>query len=292
MTRYPHIRPPGPRRQHGQQHRLGHGGPPAHRDHSDTNDAARPFTRRRQEEGAGAAEENRQDIDPGQPGASARAEFERRRRRDTARRRRRFGRLLAPVVAALGGVPPSTAHWAIGGAADERVGLLLRAAVGEAGVVLHDPRPAQPRQHRPHRHRRHGCVGRRHEAPPRAGAPGPPPRRPRRTAHPRRQREGPRPPPGRGATPARAVVEAVVGPGTPVRAVLCFADASWAPLGRPFTLRGVTVTWPRALTRALTAPGPLGTAERDALARRLARTFPPYAPSGTSHRPTGASPGR
>ncbi len=245
-----------------------------------------------EEEGAGAAEEIRQGIDPGQPGASAWAEFERRRRRDATRRRRRFGRLLAPVVAALGGVAPSTARWAVGGEAEERVGLLLRAAVGEAGVVLHDRAVPHSRANFDHiaivatgvwvvdTKRYHGRVRRGRPFVRLVG---------RRTLVVNGQ--------DRGhllvaARRQRAVVEAVAGPGTPVHAVLCFADASWDPLGRPFTVRGVTVTWPRALTRALAAPGPLGAAERDALALRLARAFPPYAPSGTSHRPTGASPRR
>ncbi len=244
------------------------------------------------EEGAGAAEEDRQDIDTGQPGASARAEFERRRRRDTARRRQRFGRLLAPVAAVLRGVPPSTARWAVGGEAEEHVGLLLGSAVGEAGVVLHDRAVPHSRANIDHiaivatgvwvvdTKRYHGRVRRGRPLGRLVG---------RRTlvvhGHDR----------GHLVVAARrqgAVVVAVAGPGTPVRAVLCFADASWGPLGRPFTLRGVTVTRPRALARALAAPGPLGAAERAALARRLARAFPPYAPSGTSHKPTGASPGR
>ncbi len=79
-----------------------------------------------------------QGIALGHPGASARAEFERRRRRDTTARRRRFGRVLAPVVALVTGIRPSTARWRVGGVAEERVGRLLSAAVGDAGVVLHD----------------------------------------------------------------------------------------------------------------------------------------------------------
>lgn len=195
-------------------------------------------------------------------------------------------------MAALAGIRPSTARWAVGGEAEERVGLLLRAAVGEAGFVLHDRAVPHRRANIDHiavvasgvwvvdTKRSHGRVRR-----------GRPPGRlvGRRTlvvnGHDRSHLLV-------SARRQRAVVEAAAGPGAPAHAVLCFADASWGPRARPFTLRGVMVTWPRALTRALAAPGPLGAADRAALARRLARALPPYAPSGTSHRPTGASPGR
>ena len=195
-------------------------------------------------------------------------------------------------MTALAGVRPSTARWAVGGEAEERVGLLLRAAVGEAGFVLHDRAFPHSRANIDHiavvasgvwvvdTKRYHGRV-RRARPPGRLAA--------RRTlvvnGHDRGHLVV-------AARRQRAVVEAVTGTRTPVRAVLCFADASWGARTRPFTLRGVTVTWPRALSRTLAAPGPLGAAERATLARRLARAFPPYAPSGTSHRPTGASPGR
>jgi hypothetical protein len=78
----------------------------------------------------------------------------------------------------------------------------------------------------------------------------------------------------------------------PVRVALCFTGTQVGLFTRPFTLEGVLVTWPRAFARTLAAPGPLGPAERRTLADALARTFPPYAPGGTSHRPTGASPRR
>jgi hypothetical protein len=64
--------------------------------------------------------------------------------------------------------------------------------------------------------------------------------------------------------------------------VLCFAGAEWALLARPFELRGVLVTWPAALASSLTAAGPIDHAAQSDLAGRLARAFPPHAPSGTS----------
>jgi len=72
-----------------------------------------------------------------------------------------------------------------------------------------------------------------------------------------------------------ALVEAVVGPGVAVHAVLCFADGEWGCVARPALIGGVTVTWPKALVRALAGPGPLEPDVRVALATRIARAFPP-----------------
>jgi hypothetical protein len=232
------------------------------------------------------------DIDVGQAGASARAEFERRLRRDAERRRRRFGRFLAPVVAVLTGVPPSTARWQVGGRAEERVGRLLSRAVGRTGIVLHDRAVPRRRANIDHlaivpsgvwvidTKRYHGRL-RRARRPGRLVG--------RRTlvvnGHDRGQLVT-------AALRQRALVRSATGPDVEVRAVLCFDGAEWGRRGRPFALRGVTVTWPTALAEALTAPGPLDRAARDGLGAHLARAFPPYAPSGTSHRPTGASPTR
>ncbi len=232
------------------------------------------------------------DTDVGRPGASARAEFERRLRRDADRLRRRLGPLLEPVVALLAGVRPSTARWRAGGLAEERVGRVLSQAVGRAGVVLHDRAIPRSRANVDHiaivpsgawvidTKRYRGRVRR-----------GRPPGRllGRRTlvvnGHDR----------GRLLTAAlrqRALVQLVAGADARVHAVLCFAESGWGIRPRPFTLRGVLVTWPTALASSLRVSGPLDRAARADLAARLARAFPPYAPSGTSHRPTGASPGR
>jgi len=227
-------------------------------------------------------------IDVGRPGASARAEYGRRLRRDAARRRRTFGRLLAPVVALLAGVPPSTARWRAGSRAEEGVGRLLSEAVGRRGIVLHDRAVPRCRANLDHvaivpsgvwvvdTKRYHGRV--------RRG------RRPGRRTLLVDGRDR-----GRlvaAALRQRALVQSAAGPEATVRAALCFAGAEWGLRPRPFVLDGVLVTWPAALAASLRATGPLGRAARSALAGRLSGAFPPYAPSGTSHRPTGASPGR
>jgi hypothetical protein len=230
-------------------------------------------------------------IELGHPGASARAEFERRRRRDAVARRRRFGRVLSPLVALVTGIRPSTARWRVGGDAEERVGRLLSAAVGDAGIVLHDRAVPRGRANIDHiavvpsgvwvidtkhyrgRVRRAGRLGRL------VG---------RRllvvNGHDRSHLL-------HAARRQRALVASATGPATTVRAALCFADAEWGPWARPFALRGVTVTWPKALAAALVGPGPLGRDERYALSARLARTFPPYRAPGASRRRAKAGPG-
>jgi len=59
-----------------------------------------------------------------------------------------------------------------------------------------------------------------------------------------------------------------------VRGALCFVDAEVGLLTRPFAIRGVTVTWPRALCKQLRSSGPLDEATREAVHVALARTLP------------------
>jgi hypothetical protein len=226
----------------------------------------------------------------GRAGASARAEYERRRSNDEARRRAVFGR-LAPLVRLIAGPKPSTEAWGRGADGEERVGRWLDDAVGRRDLVLHDRAVPRRRANLDHlavvpsgiwvidsKHYR-GMLERRDVGGWFAS-------RPRLFVA------------GRDKSPLvtsarrqRALVAEAIGAGPPVRVALCFTGVEVALFTRPFTLEGVLVTWPRALAKALEAPGPLDPA-RSALADRLARAFPPYAPGGTSHRPTGASPRR
>jgi hypothetical protein len=242
----------------------------------------------------------------GRAGASARAEYERRRATDETRRRALFGP-LAPLVRLLAGPKPSTEAWGRGADGEERVGHWLDQAVGRLGIVLHDRAVPGRRANIDHiavvpsgiwvidtKHYR-GRLERRELG---RGWFVP---RPRLVVAGRDQ--------GRLVTASRRqqalVAEALMrdesigggaaGMGSPVRSALCFTGVQVGPLTRPFALEGVLVTWPRPFARTLRASGPLGPAERRALAARLARAFPPYAPyapGGTSHKPTGASPKR
>jgi Nuclease-related domain len=225
------------------------------------------------------------DLAIGRRGASARAEFERRRRGDAARREVRFGRVLGPVVGWLAGVRPSTARWRIGGRAEERVGAYLTATVGRRGIVLHDRIVPGGRGNIDHLAVVASGIwvvdtkcyrGRVRRARPRGRWSL------RRTlvvnGHERSQLLA-------GSLRQRALVLVAVGPGVPVRAVLCFAGAERGAVTRTFKVGGVTVARPAALARALRAAGPLDHERRQALAAALARAFPPYPVEGdTRHR--------
>jgi hypothetical protein len=228
-------------------------------------------------------------LDPGTPGASARARYARLRRRDDRRRRRVFGR-LAPVVAILTGPRRSTEAWARGAEGEERVGAFLGRSVGGRGLLLHDRRIPGSRANLDHlaivpsgvwvidaKHY-HGRLERRSVGgwfvPRQALYVG---RRDRSAliASARRQ---------------RAQVAGHLAPDVAVRAALCFTGVETNLFARPFTLDGVLVTWPKALAKTLRTPGSLDADSRRELAVALGRAFPSYAPSGTSHKPTGAAP--
>jgi hypothetical protein len=218
--------------------------------------------------------------DRGRAGASARTEYERRQARDEARRRALFGP-MAPLARFIAGPKRSTEAWARGAVGEERVGHWLDDAVRGRGVVLHDRALPHGRANIDHlavvasgvwvidtKHMRGrlerrdlpGCfvarsrlfvAGRDHS---------------RLVTSARRQQ----------AQVAEALVVEEPAGGPPVRVALCFTGAQVGIFARPFTVEGVLVTWPRAFAGALTARGPVGPAERHALAARLTRTFPPY----------------
>jgi hypothetical protein len=61
----------------------------------------------------------------------------------------------------------------------------------------------------------------------------------------------------------------------PVHGALCFVDADRAMFAKPKVIRGVTVSWGKALRARLVAAGPIGCAQRTAIHHALARSFPP-----------------
>jgi hypothetical protein len=196
---------------------------------------------------------------------------------------------LAPVVAILTGPKRSTEAWAWGAEGEEQVGAFLGHRVGR-GLLLHDRRIPGGRANLDHlaivpsgvwvidaKHYR-GALERRSVGgwfmPRQALFVG---RRDRSALIASAERQ-------------RAEVARRLPPDVAVRAALCFTGVETKPFARPFILDGVLVTWPKALAKALRAPGPLDADRRRELAVALGRTFPPYAPSGTSHKPTGAAP--
>ncbi len=226
------------------------------------------------------ATDNAGETERGRAGASARAEYERRQAEDEKRRRAVFGP-LAPAIRLLTGPKRSTEAWGRGATGEERVGHWLDRAVGRRGVVLHDRALPHRRANIDHiavvgsgvwvidtKHFR-GWLERREVG----GWFVPCPRlfvadrdQSRLVTAARRQQ----------ALVAETLRAGELGSGALVRAALCFTGVQVGLFTRPFTLEGVLVTWPRWLARTLTAPGPLGPAERRALAARLARAFPPY----------------
>lgn len=74
------------------------------------------------------------------------------------------------------------------------------------------------------------------------------------------------------------MVRAALGPAgadVPVHPVLCFVDAEWGRLARPFAIGDVTVAWPRATARLIRRPGPLGPNRVAFLASTLDAALPP-----------------
>jgi hypothetical protein len=223
---------------------------------------------------AGGHEPHTPDLQIGRAGASARARYDALRRRDEGHRRKTFGR-LAPLVRLIVGPDESTEAWGRGAEGEERIGAYLQGAVG-GGVLLHDRSIPRRRSNLDHiavvpsgiwvidsKHYR-GRVERRTVGGWFRCRPALYVARRDLTSL------------VAGALRQRAVVAEAVGSDVPVRVALCFTGAEWPFLARPFTIDGVLVTWPRALARALGAPGVLGAAERTDLARRVAEAFPPY----------------
>jgi hypothetical protein len=60
----------------------------------------------------------------------------------------------------------------------------------------------------------------------------------------------------------------------PIHPMLCFANADFRVFAKPFTIRGVTVTWPRAMKKFVRSPGEIGTGQVAAIAERLAQRLP------------------
>jgi hypothetical protein len=57
--------------------------------------------------------------------------------------------------------------------------------------------------------------------------------------------------------------------------VLCFIEADWPLIGGAFSTRGVEVTWPKKLYKALASAGPLDAAAMSAVHQALAAALPP-----------------
>jgi hypothetical protein len=227
-------------------------------------------------------------VDRGRPGASARAEYERRRATDDRRREEVFGRYVAPVVKALTGEKETTAAWARGSRGEERVGQRLSLAVGLNGIVLHDRAIPGMRSNIDHiaivpsgvwvidTKEYHGRVQQRDLGGWFVSRPALFVNGQNRTSL------------IPGVLRQLEHVQRVVRDEAPLHATLCFNDAEWGLLGRPFTIEGVSVTWARRLADSLTEGGTLEHDDIRTLAARLAAAFPPYSSSHRISGPAGA----
>jgi hypothetical protein len=236
-------------------------------------------------------------LDHGKAGASARAEYERRSARHKATQDQRIADdntwrattnrqhpLLGRVATSLTARPtvaPEPSHvrsWAVGEPGEVRVGAVLDAVAGIE--ALHDRRMPHSRANIDHIAVCPGAiwvidakryVNKRVERRDVGGL--------FRTDE--RLFVGGRDHTGL-AVDMGAQVQAVTGAvgdllpdGATVRAALCFVESNWAWMAKPFFVRGVTVTWPRALSKILTPTGPIDPDRAADIVAALARALPP-----------------
>lgn len=208
-------------------------------------------------------------------GASAAREFERRHARRERRIDERWGR-LAPVVKAVTDDPRSTKAWAKGSDGERRLAASLGRLLEGRAVLLHDRREPGRRANIDHiavapsgvwvidAKNYRGRVERRDvgswfRTDVRLYVGGRD--RTRLVEGLERQIEA---------------VKRALAPGVfEVHSALCFTDATWGVLGRPFQIQGAWATWADALAMRISAPGSLDRAGVESVVRRLDAALPP-----------------
>lgn len=219
-------------------------------------------------------------IDPGRPGASARAEHERRHANREARIEQKWGTgRIGKVAKFLSDDPQTTKAWAQGATGEERVAQVLHEHLGERAILLHDRRVPGTRGNIDHiaialsgvwvidSKKYQGKVERRD-----VGGWF-------RTDE--RLYVG-----GRDRTKAveglgwqRAAVLEALGPeSVEVHLALAFVGAEWPLLfAKPFMLGDVWVSWPSRLAELIAGEGGTATEEDlDRVARRLSERLPSH----------------
>jgi hypothetical protein len=190
------------------------------------------------------------DAGTDRAGASARREHERRRAADEQRIRDDWGR-LGGLAVALTPERQSTAAWAVGAVGEEAVGRRLDALAGPDLRVLHDRRLPRSRANIDHLVVARSGVwvvdAKRYTGRPELRVEG-------GFLRPRVEKLLVR---GRDQTRLAEGVQrqldrvAEALPGVPLRGVLCFVEADWPLVGGDFSVRGVSVCWPRRLVRLI-----------------------------------------
>lgn len=200
--------------------------------------------------------------------------------RETARKdniRSRFPR-VGPLVLRITGEPQSSTSWKKGASGERRVGQRLDAVAEDGVITLHDRRVPGTRGNIDHI-----AIGpsgiyvvdsKKYKG-----------RIERRTVGGLFKRDLRLYIGGRDRTPlaekvgaqATVVKDALRGefPDVRIRPVLCFVDPEVGMFTRPFDFRGITITWPRALQKQVSAEGPLDEEQVHAVATWLAAALPP-----------------
>ncbi|MGO9581593.1 MAG: nuclease-related domain-containing protein [Acidimicrobiales bacterium] len=217
---------------------------------------------------------NSRGIDPGRPGGSAQAEFERRHSQREKRVEANWGRYLAPIVKRLSDDPQSTRAWASGAWGEEWVGGNLERLLGDTAVLLHDRRVTRNRGNLDHLAIASSGVwvidAKNYDG-----------------------RIELRDVGGWFSVDKRlyiggwdrtelidglywqvATVEACIADlDVPVRPILCLVKG-WGRWQKPFEIDGTFVTWSTKLADWIAEPGPLNANTVERVATRLARAFP------------------
>jgi hypothetical protein len=226
------------------------------------------------------AAETTPEAEPDQPngdvaGASARREYERRKARREDRIRSKHPK-LGGLILALSDDPQTTNAWASGAKGEAMLGARLDRHVSESIAVLHDRPIPGTKANVDHIVVTQGgvfvvdakrYVNKRPELKIEGGV---------LRLRVERLLVG-----GRDRT---KLVDGVLGQvetvraaledeAIPVRGVLCFVEADWPLIGGTFTTRGVSVVWPRQLSKMLDAAG--GEVDVQAVRDRLSEVFKP-----------------
>jgi len=210
----------------------------------------------------------------GVAGASARNEFDRRRMKREAAIDAQWGR-FAGVVKFITEEPQTTQAWARGASGEERLAKALGARLTNHAIALHDRRVPRTRGNIDHlvigptgvwiidAKAYTGKIERRDK-----GGLFKTDMRLYVGGHDRSKAVA-------GLQWQVDAVRAALGTNSaPVHPVLCFTDAEWGLLSRPFTLGGVLCTYARALAQAINASGPLGPDRVVEIAQHLAMSLP------------------
>jgi hypothetical protein len=214
----------------------------------------------------------RDQVDSGVAGSSARRVYERRKSRDEERRRARFGR-FGGIAGALSPVPSSTKAWETGAIGEERLGVRLDSLASSEIALLHDRGVPGTVANIDHivitRNRVWVVDAKRYKGRPELRVEGGMLRpRTERLFVDRRDRTKM----VDGVFHQIELLREVIAEVTVVGAV-CFVDADWPLIGGAFTARGVHVLGPRRLAK-LVSKGVDGTIDVAATKRLLASRFP------------------